>query len=286
VTVTELAPLKLNLFLHVVGRQADGYHLLQSLFVFADIGDKIGYQASDTPLKLEISGPFAHQLSAAPSNLVLRAARLLKPSPTGVLKLDKQLPVASGLGGGSADAAATLRLLNRLWGCDQSPDTLRQLGAQLGADVPACIDSRAAYVSGIGDELAPAGQLVRLPILLANPGVATATPAVFAAYRALGSDFAPALHGWPNPSLSWTACQNDLDAAAQAVAPEILTTLQALKVAPGALVARMSGSGASCFAVFESPEAATAAERQLSASHPDWWLRTAQVRAPAAQFQP
>jgi 4-diphosphocytidyl-2-C-methyl-D-erythritol kinase len=286
VIASELAPLKLNLFLHIIGRRADGYHLLQSLFVFADIGDRIDYTPSGAPLTLEIVGPFAAQLGPDPNNLVLRAARLLNAAPTGKLTLDKQVPVASGLGGGSADAAATLRLLNRLWHCGHSNDALRQLGGQLGADVPACIDSSAAYVSGIGDELAPAGRCERLPILLVNPGVATATPAVFAAYRALARDFTHALPGWPQAPVGWAKCQNDLDAAAQSVAPVILETLEALGGALGARLARMSGSGASCFAMFDSPEAASAAARQLAARHPGWWIRTATIHAPKALLQP
>jgi 4-diphosphocytidyl-2-C-methyl-D-erythritol kinase len=283
-TRSELAPIKLNLFLHIVGRRADGYHLLESLFVFADVGDRISYAPSAAPLSLDIVGPFAAQLRAEPDNLVLRAARLLKHAPTGTLTLDKQVPVASGLGGGSADAAATLRLLNRIWQCGHSSDALRQLGAALGADVPACIDSCAAYVSGIGEHLAPASETQELAIVVANPGIATATPTVFEAYRRQGSDFSAPLPVWPPASASWPDCQNDLAAPAQAVTPEITTLIQRLAELPGAQMILMSGSGASCFALFPTRAQAAAAAQILSSRYPQWWITDALIKAPHSQI--
>ncbi len=277
----ELAPLKINLFLHITGRRADGYHLLQSLFVFADFGDRISYTPSDAPLSLEIVGPFAGALQAGPDNLVLRAARLLRDFPTGRLQLDKQLPVASGLGGGSADAAATLRLLNRVWRCGLPDAELRAIGSKLGADIPACIASQPCYVSGIGDELHDAGASQSLPLLLVNPRIATATPAVFAAYRDLASPFSPPLAGWPSPTLPWQQCQNDLTVAAIALVPDISIVLQLLNKFEFVQNVRMSGSGASCFAVFATPEAAVAAAGQMQILHPNWWTQVVMVKVPA-----
>jgi 4-diphosphocytidyl-2-C-methyl-D-erythritol kinase len=277
---TELAQLKINLFLHVVGRRADGYHLLQSLFVFADVGDSISYTPSDDPLSLDIVGPFAAQLQAEPDNLVLRAARLLKPAPTGRLQLDKQAPVASGLGGGSADAAATLRLLNRLWQCGKSEADLRELGADLGADVPACIASRPVLASGIGDELQEHPPGPALPMLLVNPGTPTSTPAVFKRYADMGGDFSPPLPNWPNTLPDWRQCRNDLEAAAIAITPDIKTVIEQLNQNDGVRLARMSGSGASCFALFDSPLQAERAAAHLKHHYPHWWVKIANITGP------
>jgi 4-diphosphocytidyl-2-C-methyl-D-erythritol kinase len=281
-TFTELAPLKINLFLHVVGRRADGYHLLQSLFVFADIGDTINYTPTSEPLTLDITGPFASQLQADQDNLVLRAARLLNPVGTGRLQLNKQAPVAAGLGGGSADAAATLRLLNRLWQCNKSEADLRALGAALGADVPACIASRPVLTSGIGDELQELRPGLALPLLLVNPLVPTSTPAVFKAYRDLGGDFSPSLPGWPGTIPSWQDCCNDLVEAAKAVTPEINNVIELLMEKKGMQKARMSGSGASCFALFDTPSNAEYAAAALQKEQPGWWIRTAAAFAPTS----
>jgi 4-diphosphocytidyl-2-C-methyl-D-erythritol kinase len=278
----EFAPLKLNLFLHVTGRRSDGYHLLESLFVFANIGDRISYAPSNEPLSLNIVGPFAGQLPDDPDNLVLRAARLLRPVSTGILTLDKQVPVASGLGGGSADAAATLRLLNRVWQCGQSEDQLRQRGSKLGADVPACIASRSVYVSGIGDALHDIDQHQTLYLLLANPGIATSTPKVFAAYRTLDTGFTAPMPGWPQPERGWQQCRNDLTQAAEATTPEITQILQMLEKIPAAKLVRMSGSGASCFALFDHANEAQQAAERLKYAQPDWWVRSGQAGTPSS----
>lgn len=280
-SLVEIAPLKINLFLHVVGRRADGYHLLQSLFVFADIGDVISYQPTDEPLTLDITGPFAGHLPNDAQNLVLRAARLLNPAATGRLQLDKQAPVASGLGGGSADAAATLRLLNRAWACGHSMDRLRELGASLGADVPACIAAQPVFVAGIGDELKQAAPGARLPILLVNPGAATSTPAVFKSYRESGTDFSPALASWPDALPPWQQCRNDLGTAAETVTPEIKYTLEQLNQLAGVELARLSGSGASCFATFKTFDEAMSAATALKLRQPGWWVRPTTVVLPA-----
>jgi 4-diphosphocytidyl-2-C-methyl-D-erythritol kinase len=279
---TELAPLKINLFLHVVGRRADDYHLLQSLFVFADIGDHICYTPTSEPLSLDIIGPFAAHVPNDANNLVLRAAQLLNPAGTGQLLLDKQTPVAAGLGGGSADAAATLRLLNRLWHCGKSDDELRSLGASLGADVPACIASRPALTAGIGDELYQLSCGPALPMLLVNPGIPTSTPAVFKAYRDMAIGFSPAMPNWPKTIPDWRACRNDLAIAAETITPEINHILEKLSSIKAVQLARMSGSGASCFAVLEQPAQAEIAAAHLKQQHPDWWIEVANIATPVS----
>jgi 4-diphosphocytidyl-2-C-methyl-D-erythritol kinase len=262
------APAKVNLFLHVTGKRADGYHLLDSLAVFPAVGDWVGALPSET-LGLQISGPFGGVLEAEPDNLLLRAARALRPGAGAVLALEKNLPVASGIGGGSADAAAALRLLAKLWGISEPLD---HPALALGADVPVCLARRPARMGGIGEALAAAPELPLFGILLVNPGVAVATPAVFRARR--GGFSAPAAlpAGWPDAAAmaeSLAGLANDLQAPAIELQPVIGEVLNVLKALPGALLARMSGSGATCFALFATPKAAAAAARAVN--HPGWW---------------
>jgi 4-diphosphocytidyl-2-C-methyl-D-erythritol kinase len=272
--VQEFAPAKINLHLHVVGRRPDGYHLLDSLVVFAGIGDWL--TVSPAPdLSLTLSGPFAPGLAAEQDNLVLRAARGLADltgiSPTGALRLEKNLPVASGIGGGSADAAAALRLLCRFWAI--SPN-LTHLAQSLGADVPVCLLSRPSLMSGIGEILAPAPPVPAAGLVLINPGVAVSTPSVFRA-RTGGFSLAATfpLDGWPSAkTLSHTLAetQNDLEAPARSLAPAINDALAALAEARGCHIARMSGSGATCFGLFECPEAALQAADTVRRD--GWWV--------------
>jgi 4-diphosphocytidyl-2-C-methyl-D-erythritol kinase len=267
----EHAPAKVNLFLHVTGRRADGYHLLDSLAVFADAHDRIEAEHADT-LSLTIDGPFGHALTAEPDNLVLRAARTLADAtgarPAAALRLTKHLPVASGIGGGSADAAATLRALSRLWGVE-IPATL---AASLGADVPVCMASRACRMQGIGEILLPAPALPACGLVLVNPGVAVSTPAVF---RARTDGFSPQANlpdSWPNLTdmAADLAClDNDLQAPAEALCPAIAEVLAALLAHSQCLLARMSGSGATCFALTETP--LQAEQTALSLARPGWW---------------
>jgi 4-diphosphocytidyl-2-C-methyl-D-erythritol kinase len=273
VDFSEFAPAKINLHLHVTGRRPDGYHLLDSLAVFAAIGDRLTVTPSDD-LFLALTGPFAAGLAAEPDNLVLRAARTLAASagirPTGHLVLEKNLPVASGIGGGSADAAAALRLLSRFW---QLPDAT-DVAAALGADVPVCQGSRPALMSGIGERLAPAPRLPEIGIVLVNPGVAVPTQAVFRARSAAFSQPAafPA-DGWPTAAslvASLRETRNDLEPPAIQIAPVIAAALDTLSEAPGCLLARMSGSGATCFGLFPSEAAAT--EAALSIARGGWWV--------------
>ncbi len=270
----EAAPAKINLALHVLGRRADGYHLLDSLVVFADAGDVLHAEPADG-LALALIGPFAADLTGETDNMVLRAARLLAASagiaPRARLTLDKRVPVASGIGGGSADAAAALRLLSRLWRLDPSRAELAALALRLGADVPVCLDRRAARMSGIGETLAPAPGLPECGLVLLNPGVAVATASVFAARGAAYSvplALPPAWLDAAAMAADLARMGNDLQAPAQALQPVIGAALAALRDA-GSLLARMSGSGATCFGLFANPRAAEAAAARLR--RPGWW---------------
>lgn len=267
-TVSRFAPAKVNLYLHVTGKRADGYHLLDSLAVFPDVGDVVRAAAGEG-LTLEVAGPCGDALAGEPDNLVLRAARLLGPGRGAALRLTKFLPVASGIGGGSADAAAALRVLGELWGIGDAD--LPALALQLGADVPVCLASHAARMQGIGEVLRPAPQLPDFGMVLVNPGVAVPTPAVFKA-RQGGFSAAPVLpEGWADVAAmvaDLARCSNDLQEAAIGIAPVIGEVLTVLAALPGTLLARMSGSGATCFAIFATPAQAAAAVEQIPES---WW---------------
>jgi len=268
------APAKVNLFLHVVGRRADGYHLLDSLAVFASVGDRLEARPAGA-IGLELTGA-ARGLPAGGENLVLRAARALAGvagvSAGAALRLEKVLPVASGLGGGSADAAAALRVLMRLWGVVLPARQLADIALALGADVPVCLDSRPARMGGVGEVLAPAPALPELGLVLVNPGVPVATAAVFAA-RAGGFSAPAALPaGWTSAAAlagDLARLSNDLEAPAIALAPPIGVVLAALRALPGCLLARMSGSGATCFGLFAGAAMASAAATILA--RPGWW---------------
>lgn len=270
----EAAPAKVNLFLHVTGRRADGYHLLDSLAVFGPPADLLTASPADD-LTLTLGGPFGATLAAEPDNLVLRAAHALAATAgvpaRAALVLHKQLPVASGIGGGSADAAAALRLLNRLWGTGLDQAALRALAAPLGADVPVCVASSTARMQGVGELVSPGPRLPECGLLLVNPGVPLATPAVFRA-RARGYSEPAALpDSWPDAATmaaDLALLTNDLEAPARALCPAVGEVLAALTALPGALLARMSGSGATCFALFATPAEASAACALLPAR---WW---------------
>jgi 4-diphosphocytidyl-2-C-methyl-D-erythritol kinase len=262
----------------VTGRRADGHHLLDSLVAFADIGDRLIAEPA-AALSLEIGGPEAASLSAVgDDNLVLRAARLLAEyagiSDGAALYLDKNLPVAAGIGGGSSDAAATLRALSRLWSLSIGADALRELGARLGADIPACLYGSAVWVGGIGERLEPAAALPRAGILLANPRKGLPTAAVFTARRGpfgRADRFAPMPEDAAGLARMLMPRRNDLTEAATGHVPEIGKVLARLGALPGALLARMSGSGATCFALFSNRAAAETACAALAAAEPAWW---------------
>ncbi len=262
--VAEFAPAKLNLALHVTGRRADGYHLLDSLVVFAAVGDRITLAPGQG---IALSGPFAADLPGE-ENLCLRAARLM--GLHAAIGLEKVLPVASGIGGGSADAAAVLRGFAR--GGEALPAA--EAITRLGADVPVCLAGRPARMRGVGEVLDPVPALPALHLVLVNPGVAVATPAVFAALETRdnpGLPPLPARFADASALLGWLAAtRNDLEPPARRIRPVIGAALDALTQA-GAQVARMSGSGATCFGLFASAAAAGAACARIKAAEPGWW---------------
>lgn len=274
--LTEAAPAKVNLFLHVTGRRADGYHLLDSLAVFGPAADRLSATAAQS-LSLTLAGPFGATLAAEADNLVLRAGRALAAeagcSTGAALHLDKHLPVASGIGGGSADAAAALRLLNRLWGCGLDAVALARIAAPLGADIPVCVASRPARMQGIGEEISAAPDLPECGLLLVNPRVPVATPAVFLARQGGFSRPAELPTTWANAAdmaADLARLGNDLEVPALTLCPVIAEVLAALRIAPGCLLARMSGSGATCFGLFATPGEAVAAAQDMPA---DWWAQ-------------
>ena len=276
-TLRRLAPAKVNLYLHVTGRRADGYHLLDSLVVFAGVGDTVGAAPAPT-LRLAVTGPNAAAAGVGDDNLVLRAARALagmvNAGAGAALTLEKRLPVAAGLGGGSSDAAATLHLLCALWGVAPDPLALDRLALSLGADLPVCLRGRPAIMAGIGEQVTPTS-LPPAHLLLVNPRVELATPRVFAK---LAGRFTPQPPSWTPPAdlaaliAALAVRRNDLEAPAIELVPAIGTVLDRLRGLPGALLARMSGSGATCFALFAEAEGARAAARQLAAQAPEWWI--------------
>jgi 4-diphosphocytidyl-2-C-methyl-D-erythritol kinase len=280
--LTEAAPAKVNLYLHVTGRRDDGYHLLDSLVVFAGIGDRLSAAAAET-LSLSLVGPFAEGLAAEPNNLVLRAARALA-SEAGVttgahLVLNKHLPVASGIGGGSADAAAALRLLCRLWRLTPDPAVLARLASDLGADVPVCLAGRAARMGGIGEQLEPAPVLPAFGMVLVNPGITVATAEVFRMRRGPWSQPATLPAGWDDVAAvaaDLGRLRNDLAPAAIAMRPAIGDVLMELAATPGCKLARMSGSGATCFGVYADADAARHALGPIRRR--DWWCWAGSLR--------
>lgn len=272
---TEFAPAKINLTLHVTGQRADGYHLLDSLVVFADVGDQVQVCGADH-LTLQITGPQAAFLPVSEDNLVLRAARLM--AMTAEITLEKILPVASGIGGGSADAAATLRALARL-GSRALPEDRQALA--LGADVPVCLQGSAVRMQGVGETLTSVPHLPEAWLVLVNPGVAVATPDVF---RGLSrKENAPMPREMPPPrsaaelAIFLHGTRNDLEAPALLLAPVIGAVKSALTVQPGCLIARMSGSGATCFGLFADEESAKTAARVIQGAQPHWWVASARM---------
>lgn len=281
--VRVFAPAKINLFLHVTGKRADGYHDLQSLVAFASAGDSLSL-APANEFSLAIGGPFAGPLSMESDNLVLRAARALA-ARTGTMRgarldLTKNLPVASGIGGGSADAAATLRGLVSLWDDSAIGEAgLLSLAAELGSDVPVCVRSETAWMEGRGELLSTAPTLPSAYLVLANPRVTVSTGDVFRRL-VIKPDAAqpprPSRFGSLEDLAAYLAqARNDLEAPALAIAPVIGQVLEALRQ-KDARMARMSGSGATCFALFDSPERARQAAAEIGRSKPQWWVTAAQ----------
>jgi 4-diphosphocytidyl-2-C-methyl-D-erythritol kinase len=275
---TGLAPAKINLHLHVVGRRADGYHLLDSLVAFGDVGDMVTLRRSDAP-SLTVTGPFAADVPQGPANLAFAALAALAAAAGRAadlaITLDKRLPVASGIGGGSADAGAVLRGAASLWGLAADDPLPAAVAARLGADVPACLAPRTSHLAGVGEILIPGPILGGIPVVLANPGVALPTPDVFRAYRAAEPVFSvpaaamPAVADGAALAAILAETRNDLTAAAVGLVPAIGRVIGALAARHGCRLARMSGSGATCFGLFDDPDSASAAAKALAAY--GWW---------------
>lgn len=272
--ITEQARAKINLFLHVGAKRADGFHPLQSLAVFTGMGDVLAMEEAPE-LSLAIQGPFAKGLDGEGDNLVLRAARALGTQGARLV-LTKNLPVASGIGGGSADAAAALRGLNRLWNLDRDEPALRDLAAGLGSDIPACVLSASCFMEGRGEELRVAEAMPRVPMLLVNPGVAVPTRDVFAALDQRSGVAMPLPRGRFTDTADLLrfleTTRNDLEEPARRIQPVIGEVLTAIASLPGALLTRMSGSGATCFGIFADDDCCRRAAEGLKARQPGWWV--------------
>lgn len=273
---TEFAAAKINLCLHVIGRQADGYHLLDSLVVFCGVGDRLEARPADR-LSLSLQGRFAVGIPPGEDNLVLRAARLCG-GPDVAITLEKNLPPASGIGGGTADAAATIRALSRLHGTAPPSDAA---ALALGADLPVCLAGRPSRMRGIGEDLSPLPPLPGAHLLLVNPRLSLPTPAVFAALdTANNPPLPPNLPNWRDLDTfaTWLTHQrNDLEPPAIRLAPAIGSVLTAIGASPGCLLARMSGSGATCFGLFAHADQAGNAAKAIRQDHGGWWVATGPV---------
>lgn len=283
--IVELAPAKVNLTLHIRGRREDGYHTLESLIAFADIADCLTFDKAPT-YSLTSSGPFASRVPQGEDNIVLTAARSLahgvKTLPPGaVMDLEKVLPVAAGIGGGSADAAACLRGLLRLHETTVSPTVMHQVAVGIGADVNVCLRSQVALMTGIGHVVEPAPELPLVPCVLVNPGVSVSTAAVFSALG-LAPDRTFAVETPPPPRARFRSVgdlvnyllgtRNDLEAPASEMVGEIGDVQNVLFACDGCMLSRMTGSGATCFGIFETQAEAEDAAGQIRTSFPDWWV--------------
>jgi 4-diphosphocytidyl-2-C-methyl-D-erythritol kinase len=284
----ELAPAKINLTLRVVGRRNDGYHDIESLVAFAGLADDLSLTPGSN-LELVVRGPTAASVGAIADNLVLKAAHALADRVTGLtvgsFVLSKRLPVAAGLGGGSSDAAAALRLLARVNRLASDDERLMQAAQATGADVPVCLDPRPRVMGGIGDILSSPLEVPPVPTVLANPGVMVATKDVFKSLRlrstsiSVGSPVVPRAKAVSDFIGALASFSNDLEAPAIELAPVIADVLAALRSSPGCGLARMSGSGATCFGLFERARSAAVAAAKLRAEHPSWWVRATALAA-------
>lgn len=279
--ITEIARPKINLTLSILGRRADGYHALESLVAFAEgVGDRVTLDTSAAP-SLTVTGPFAAEIEG--ENLVARALALLEsttPVPTlGRVRLEKNLPIASGIGGGSADAAAVLRAVRAANpDCASAIDWLA-IAAKLGADVPVCFENRAALMTGIGERLTPIANMPHVPAVLVDPQIAVPAGKTAAVFRALNAPLdqtaPPAADPPASPAALLAAIstgRNELEPAASRLMPAIADVLLALRVNDGLVLARLSGAGPTCFGIYETQQAAATAAQALSARHPAWWI--------------
>ncbi|MER8625285.1 4-(cytidine 5'-diphospho)-2-C-methyl-D-erythritol kinase [Mesorhizobium sp. M1143] len=276
---TWLAPAKINLALHVTGKRADGYHLLESLVVFTRFGDRVEIEPADAE-RFSVSGRYATSVPIDDSNLVVKAREALRrqagqqSTPPVAIRLEKNLPIASGVGGGSSDAAAVLHGLVGTWGLDIGEAELSRIGLTLGADVPMCLAAKPLVARGVGDELSLVPDFPALALVLVNPGVAVSTPDVFNALEKRDNEGLPPLprafdfHSVRN----WLEItRNDLEPAAQAIQPPIGRALSLLNRA-GSGFSRMSGSGATCFGLFETGNVAKRAAAEIRSREPEWFV--------------
>ncbi len=284
--ITKKANAKINLYLHVVGKLENGFHALDSLVVFADVGDNI--TVNETPnnneISLKVSGPFGSDVPTDDSNLVIKAAKLLKHTHNvqmgAEILLEKNLPVSSGIGGGSADAGAVVHALSNLWGLKAPALDLKTISQKLGADVPVCFNGKNVFMSGIGEILIPAPKLPECWLVLANSGVKISTPDVF---KNRVSEFSIPAQFEEAPKDAARLVEiiadrgNDLFASALGIQPEIGKVIEALQGLDGALLARMSGSGATCYGIFAGEKEALAGAQRLSQSNPKWWITAAKM---------
>ena len=269
-TTKQIAQAKINLCLHVIGQRQDGYHLLDSIVGFTEFGDVLTFERADTTT-LTIDGPFADGLSGSDDNLILQAARCFSGRKGATIHLKKNLPVASGIGGGSADAAAALRGLSALWD-EPLPDVAAQL--KLGADVPVFVQGGMVRMRGIGEVISPLNRVNPLPIVLVNPNVSVSTPMVF---KALKSKENTPTEEQTSDAWGWISDQrNDLQSAAIVLEPVIATALDQIDCTDP-MLARMSGSGATCFGIYQTDKSAAAAAREISNAHPEWWVQTTRL---------
>lgn len=294
--ITVLAPAKVNLFLHIIGRRPDGYHLLESLFAFADIGDKLTLKEADE-ITFRVEGTFKEICERAGcdgnGNLVFRAATELSkilPGKGVEIILEKNLPLSAGLGGGSSDAAALLKGLQILWNAEADEDALFKLALELGADVPACLLGTPCFVAGIGEDVTSLQEFETLEVVLVNPKRPLSTPQVFKSFKENNRPFTPPLATTPDLNESQERLiretHNDLQGPAIALAPDVAKILGALEDCDGNVLARMSGSGATCFGIFSTREQSEMATAWLAREHPNWWVAVTKLskRAPFLLF--
>ncbi len=281
--ISVFAPAKVNLSLHVVGKRADGYHLLDSLVAFAGVGDSLEISAAEG-LSLDVVGPTAALIPTEGENIVLKAARLLAEAAGitkgAAIRLTKRLPVAAGIGGGSADAAAALKGLAQLWQVSLPPERMQALALSIGADVPVCLAGRPTRMCGIGEQLSPAPALPPAWLVLVNPMVPLHTPAVFKARTGAFSAADPLTESpadAPALAAALAARRNDLTPAAVSIEPVVGEMLAALAGSDGCLLSRMSGSGATCFGLFATEATATEAAARLQSARPGWWVAPAEL---------
>jgi 4-diphosphocytidyl-2-C-methyl-D-erythritol kinase len=282
--VERLAPAKINLALHVTGRRPDGYHLLDSIAVFADIGDRVRI-APAGELRIVLSGPFAAHAPGDRTDLSWRAAMAFFQAaglpPGATIEVEKNIPAGAGLGGGSADAASVLSGLNELFSAGLTDDALRSIGLKIGADVPMCLAGRALRARGIGEDIAPVEGWPSLPMVLVWPGQTVSTAAVFSSLARRDNPplVDPPLAANVSELASWLAgARNDLESPALPIAPEIGEVLAALRATDGCLLARMSGSGSACFGLYATRSNADAAAERLHVQDARWWIAATGAR--------